>query len=199
MNAPSQKAPDRKRKDHLVWIDMEMTGLDPEKEGIIEIATLITDKQLNVVAEGPNIVIHQPKRLLEAMDEWNQKQHGKSGLIDRVRESKFSVKKAEEQTLRFIQKYCLAKKSFLCGSAVHHDRRFLIKYMPRIHEYLHYRHVDVSTLKVLIKAWYPKDKNLPKKKDAHRALADILESLEELRFYREHYFRPAHDAASKPD
>ena len=178
-----------RNKYNLVWIDMEMTGLDPEKEGIIEIASLVTDGNLNILAEGPDLVIHQPPRLLKAMDAWNRKQHKKSGLIEEVEKSKIHLKKAEQLTLHFIQEYCLPKKSPLCGNAIHHDRRFLIKYMPKVHRYLHYRHVDVSTVKDIISRWYPKNKNLPQKTESHRALSDIRESLEELRFYREVYFR----------
>lgn len=174
----------------MVWIDMEMTGLDPEKEGIIEIATIITDGDLNVLAEGPNLVIHQKPLLLKKMDDWNQKQHLRSGLIDRVKKSKVTLAEAERQTLNFVKTFCLPGKAPLCGNAVHHDRRFLIKYMPKLNQFLHYRHVDVSTVKALIDRWYPKSKDLPRKKDAHRALADILESIEELRFYRMNYFKP---------
>lgn len=177
-------------KTHLVWIDMEMTGLDPEKEGIIEMATIITDKDLNIVAEGPNLIINQKAKLLKDMDEWNQNQHQKSGLIEKVKKSKITVKRAEKMTLDFISKYCVPKKTLLCGNAVHHDRRFIIKYMPKLHEFLHYRHIDVSTLKALIGWWYPKNKNLPQKTESHRALDDIRESIEELRFYRDTYFAP---------
>ena len=166
-----------------------MTGLDLEKEGIIEIATLITDSSLNIVAEGPNLVVRQKNSLLKKMDDWNQKQHKASGLVEEVEKSKITVKKAEAMTLEFIKQYCLPKKSPLCGNAIHHDRRFIIKYMPKLNEYLHYRHVDVSTLKDLIQRWYPKDKHFPKKADVHRALPDILASIEELRFYRERYFK----------
>lgn len=180
---------EQKNKDYMIWIDMEMTGLDPEKEGIIEIALLITDSDLRIVAEGPDLVIHQPERLLKRMDEWNQRQHKKSGLIDMVRQSKMTVQKAEKIILDLIKEYCYPKKSLLCGNAVHHDRRFLIKYMPKIHEYLHYRHVDVSSVKDLIRRWYPKPKNMPEKTEQHRALADIRESIEELRWYRENYFK----------
>lgn len=124
------------------------------------------------------------------MDAWNQKQHRKSGLVDLVRQSKITVRRAEKLTLDFIREYCQPGKAMLCGNAVHHDRRFLIKYMPKIHQYLHYRHIDVSTLKALVSQWYPKDKKtLPKKGDAHRALDDIRESIRELKFYREHYFK----------
>ncbi|MBI1870295.1 MAG: oligoribonuclease [Chlamydiae bacterium] len=178
-----------KNKTNMVWIDMEMTGLDPEKERIIEIATLITDKDLNLLGEGPNLVIHQDAKVLDGMDEWNQKHHKKSGLLDQVKNSQMTVKKAERLTLGFIKKFCLPKKSPLCGNAVHHDRRFLMKYMPSLSHYLHYRHVDVSTLKILIHGWYPQDKKkFPKKSDAHRASDDIRRSIEELRFYQKNYF-----------
>ncbi|MDP3920218.1 MAG: oligoribonuclease [Candidatus Omnitrophota bacterium] len=176
-------------KGNLVWLDMEMTGLDPEKEGIIEIATLITDGDLNVVAEGPCLVIHQKPKLLKTMDEWNQNQHGKSGLIHEVKRSKITVKKAEKATLEFVKQYCYPKKSALCGSSIHHDRQFLIKYMPKLNDYLHYRHVDVSTIKTLIDRWYPKNREIPKKQELHRALQDIRESITELRYYREKYFK----------
>lgn len=179
----------KKHKDNLVWIDLEMTGLDPEKEGIIEIASVITDKDLNVLGEGPNLIIRQSAKLLKGMDDWNQQQHGKSGLLAAVKKSKITVKKAEKKTLDFIKKYCVAKKAILCGSAIYHDRRFIIKYMPKLNEFLHYRLIDVSGIKELVRRWYPKDKNSPKKTEDHRALSDILESVAELRYYRKHYFK----------
>src|SRR4051812_2922539 len=125
-----------KPKDNLVWIDMEMTGLDPENERIIEIATIVTDSQLHVLAEGPGLVIHQPEKILKAMDAWNKKQHGGSGLIAAVKKSKITVKKAEKMTLDFIKEYCVPKKTVLCGNSVYHDRRFIIKYMPRLNKFL---------------------------------------------------------------
>ena len=174
----------------MVWIDMEMTGLDPEKNRIIEIAMIITDGNLNVLAEGPDLVIHQPASFLKGMDEWNQEHHAKSGLLEAVKESTLTVKKAEQLTLEVIKEYCNPKKAPLCGNSVHHDRRFLVNYMPAIDQYLHYRHIDVSTLKALIVRWYPKDKDkVPPKGKAHRALADIRESIDELKFYRERYFK----------
>ncbi len=174
----------------MVWIDMEMTGLDPEKDRIIEIATVITDGELNVLAEGPDLVIHQPASVLRGMDDWNQKHHKESGLIQAVKGSVITVKQAEELTLSVVKQYCNPKKAPLCGNSVHHDRRFLGRYMPHLEAYLHYRHVDVSTLKALVARWYPKDKEkLPPKGKAHRALADILESIEELKFYRQRYFK----------
>jgi oligoribonuclease len=173
----------------LVWMDLEMTGLDPAREKIIEIATLITDHRLKVIAEGPNLVIHQSPEILKSMDTWNQHQHGKSGLIEEVRKSRTTVRDAEDQTLRFLKRYCRPGKSPLCGNSVHHDRKFLAKYMPRLNRFLHYRHVDVSTLKELVSRWYPSRKSAAKKKYAHRAMTDIRESIEELRGYRNHYFR----------
>ena len=179
----------KKSKDNLVWIDMEMTGLDVEKERIIEVASIITDKNLNILEEGPNLIIHQPKKLLDAMDAWNQKQHAASGLIDEIKKSKITVKKAESLTLKFLKKYCIPGKAILAGNTVHHDRKFIAKYMPKLDKFLHYRHVDVTSLKVLIKWWYPKGKNEHKKKEAHRALGDIRESIEELKYFREHHFK----------
>jgi oligoribonuclease len=178
-----------KSKDNLVWIDLEMTGLDPEKEGIIEMATIVTDKNLNILAEGPNLVIKQPARLLARMDDWNQKQHGKSGLLEKVKKSKVTVRAAEKKTLRFIRKYCVAKKTALAGNSVYHDRRFIIRYMQELDKFLHYRLIDVSTLKDLVRRWYPKNKSAPKKRETHRALDDIRESIEELRYYRKTYFK----------
>ncbi len=178
----------KKNKDHVVWVDLEMTGLDPDKEGIIEIACIITDKDLNVIEEGPDLVIRQPQKLLKAMDAWNQKQHKKSGLIDAVTQSKITLRRAEKTILDFIKKHCVPHKATLAGNSIYHDRRFIIKYMPRLDKFLHYRMIDVSTIKDLVRRWYPKDKELPKKSDSHRALADIRESIEELRYYRKHYF-----------
>lgn len=172
----------------MVWIDMEMTGLDPEKERIIEIATIITDGNLQILAEGPNLVIHQPSSILKGMDDWNQKHHTKSGLLKLIQTSTMTVKKAEQLTLDLIKEFCKPQKAPLCGNSVHHDRRFLVKYMPAIDRYLHYRHIDVSTLKSLIMRWYPKDK-LPAKGKTHRAMIDIRESIAELKFYREKYFK----------
>lgn len=173
---------------NMVWIDMEMSGLDPEKEVILEIATIITDGNLNILAEGPDLVIHQPTSVLKKMDQWNQEHHSKSGLIESVKASTMTVKKAEQLTLEIIQEFCKPKKTPLCGNSVHHDRRFLMKYMPKIDDFLSYRHVDVSSVKALIARWYPKDKE-PAKAKSHRALSDIRESIAELRFYRERYFK----------
>ena len=142
-----------KSDDNLIWIDLEMTGLDPEKEKIIEIATIITDSDLNVIAEGPNIAIHQSNEVLDSMDEWNVNQHTSSGLIDAVRTSIISDKEAELETLDFISKYVPSRKSPMCGNTVSHDRRFLSKYMPELENYFHYRHIDVSSVKELIVRW----------------------------------------------
>jgi oligoribonuclease len=184
-----ESAKPKKSKTPLVWIDMEMTGLDPNKERIIEIATLITDTDLRMIAEGPNIVIHQGPKILHSMDSWNKKHHHSSGLLDAVKKSKISLKRAEKMTLDFIKKHCEPKKSPLCGNSIHHDRRFLERYMPSIHEYLHYRHIDVSSVKALAQYWYPKDKEQYKKNNTHRALDDIRESIEELTYLRKKIFK----------
>ena len=152
-------------------------------------ATLITDNDLNIIAEGPSLVIHQSPKILKEMDAWNQDHHLKSGLLDLVRNSKLLLKDAETATLDFIKQYCEPKKSPLCGNSVHHDRRFLAKHMPSLHEYLHYRLVDVSTLKELIYRWYGKEAKPVTKEGRHRALADIKESIEELKYYRQQYFK----------
>lgn len=168
---------------------MEMTGLNPDKEGIIEAAVIVTDSNLNIIEEGPSLVIHQPNALLNRMDSWNKKHHKSSGLIDAVKKSKISTKRAESLILKFIKKHCVPKKTVLCGNSVYHDRRFIIKHMPKLDKFLHYRLIDVSTLKDLVRRWYPKDKRSPKKKELHRALDDIRESIEELHFYRKNYFK----------
>ena len=174
---------------NLVWIDMEMTGLDPEKYTILEIATVITDSSLNPVAEGPCLAIHQDDDVLKNMEPWSIEHHGSSGLTQRVRESKISIKEAEDQTLAFIKRYCPEKITPLCGSSIHQDRRFLVKYMPQIHQYLHYRMIDVSAVKELVSRWYPFGPRPPAKAKNHLAMGDIQESIAELRFYREHYFK----------
>lgn len=176
-------------EDLLIWIDMEMSGLDPDRERILEIAVLITDSQLQVVAEGPELVVHQPDALLDAMDDWNREHHGASGLIERVRASTLGEEEAEQQVLEFLAAHCVPRTAPLCGNSVHQDRRFLQRYMPAIDAFLHYRIVDVSTMKELVKRWYPQlFDTRPKKEGRHRALEDIRESLEELRWYRQHVF-----------
>jgi len=178
-----------KSEKNLLWLDLEMTGLDPVKQTIIEIATLITDANLNVIAEGPAIEICQNQKTLDNMEEWSKKNHKKSGLLEKVQQSKITLQEAEEKSLTFISQYCLPKKSPLCGNSIGHDRRFLERYMPKLFAYLHYRNIDVSTIKELVQRWYSKKgPTLPKKKTKHLALDDIYESIDELKFYREHYF-----------
>ena len=174
----------------LVWMDLEMTGLDPERDRILEIAALITDAQLQVVAEGPNLVVHQPDELLAAMDEWNTQHHGESGLTERVRSSTVSERDAEEAVLAFLAEHCAPQTVPLAGNSVHQDRRFLRRYMPTVDAFLHYRIVDVSTVKELGRRWYPEAyARRPQKNATHRALDDIQESIAELRYYREAFFK----------
>jgi oligoribonuclease len=175
-------------KDNLVWMDLEMTGLDPKTDTILEIATIITDGNLNIIAEGPNIVIHQPDELLDGMDEWNTTHHGASGLTAKVRASRITMAEAEQQTLDFIRCYVPERTSPLCGNSIHQDRRFLVPYMPELETWMHYRNIDVSTIKELAQRWYP-DIRAPLKEAEHLALADIRESIAELAFYREKLFR----------
>lgn len=177
--------------NNLIWIDLEMTGLDPEKDRIIEMATIVTDSNLNVVAEGPVFAIHQSDELLNSMDEWNTNQHNGSGLVKRVRESRVSEQDAQTATLAFLQHHTLSGKSPLCGNSIWQDRRFLARYMPELEKYFHYRLIDVSTLKELALRWVPKVYGGFKKESRHLALDDIRDSIEELRFYRQHLFVPA--------
>lgn len=177
-----------KSREYLVWIDLEMTGLSPETDTILEIATLITTNALEIVAEGPVIAIHQPGHLLDAMDDWNREHHGASGLVDRVMASPYSMADAEMRSLAFIKEWSPRRGSPLCGNSVCQDRRFLARYMPSLEQHLHYRNLDVSTLKELVRRWWPDGVKPPEKKHAHVALDDIRESVEELRFYREKYF-----------
>lgn len=175
--------------DRLVWIDLEMTGLDPEQERIIEMATLITDSDLNLVAEGPVIAVHQPDSLLDGMDEWCTRTHGQTGLTQRVRESTVSEAEAEQQTLAFLNQHLEAGQSPLCGNSIGQDRRFLVKYMPELEGFFHYRNLDVSTIKELARRWRPDILDGVQKKGTHLALDDIRDSIDELRHYREHFFR----------
>src|SRR5574341_139865 len=169
--------------NNLVWIDMEMTGLVPDSDRVIEIAMLVTDPQLNVVATGPVLVVHQPDEVLEAMDSWNRSTHAKSGLIERVRASTLTEAEVESQALEFLSAHVPANSSPMCGSSICQDRRFLARWMPRLEAYFHYRNLDVSTLKELVRRWQP-DLKCFTKEGRHEALADILESIEELKFYR---------------
>lgn len=175
-------------KNNLVWLDLEMTGLDPKDHTIIEIATLVSDSELNILGEGPALAIFHDPETLKKMESWSLKTHTKSGLLKRVEESTITLEQAEERTLEFVTRYCPLKTSPLCGNSIGHDRRFLERYMPKLFAYLHYRNIDVSTVKELVSRWYPKGIALPKKKAAHLALDDIYESIRELKFYREHYF-----------
>ena len=178
----------RKSKKHLVWMDCEMTGLDPTKDGLLEIATIITNYDLEIVAHGPVLAIRQSEAKLGNMDAWNRRTHKKSGLLDRVRNTGVSVAEAERETLAFVKKYCYKRTAPLCGNSIGQDKRFLARYMPELHEYLHYKVVDVSSIKVLVKEWYGGRYESPEKKELHRALDDIEESIAELRYYREHVF-----------
>jgi len=173
----------------LVWLDMEMTGLDPEKERIIEVAVVITEADLTFVAEGPALVIHQSDELLDAMDNWTQPTHGKSGLIDKVKASTPTEEHAETQLLAFLEQYVPSGKSPLCGTTVGQDRRFMVKYMPKLEAFFHYRNLDVSTLKELSLRWKPEVYRSFVKQSKHEALADIYESIEELKHYREHFIK----------
>jgi oligoribonuclease len=174
---------------HLVWMDLEMTGLDPETDRIIEIATVITDKDLNIMAQGPVLAVSQAASVLDAMDDWNQRTHRNSGLIERVEQSTISESDAERETLAFIETYVPSRSSPLCGNTICQDRRFLYRYMPELERYLHYRNLDVSTLKELVQRWKPDVGLSFTKRATHQALDDILESIEELKHYREHFLR----------
>lgn len=174
---------------HLIWIDLEMTGLNPETDLIIEIATIITDKDLNILAQGPVIAVHQSDEALAAMDDWNQLHHGQSGLIERVKASTTNDAEAERLTIAFLEQWVPANTSPICGNSIGQDRRFLVRYMPVLEAYFHYRNIDVSTLKELAARWAPALKDGFKKETKHQALDDIIESIEELRYYREHFIK----------
>ena len=174
--------------NNLVWIDMEMTGLDPEKERIIEIATIVTDSHLNQIAEGPVFAVHQSPELLSKMDSWNTRQHNSSGLVQRVRESTVTEAQAEAETLAFLKKYVPQGRSPLCGNSIYQDRRFLYRYMPELEKFFHYRLIDVSTIKEIAQRWAPQVYAGLQKESKHLALSDIRDSIEELKYYREHLF-----------
>ncbi len=173
----------------LIWIDLEMTGLDTRRDSIIEIATIVTDADLQTVAEGPALAIHQPDEVLAGMDEWNTRQHGNSGLTERVRASRISAAEAEQATLRFLRQHVPPGESPMCGNSVCQDRRFLAREMPELEGYFHYRNLDVSTLKILAGLWAPRVLDGLRKSSEHLALADIRDSIAELRHYRDHLLR----------
>ena len=173
----------------LIWLDLEMSGLDPDSERIIEIATVVTNADLDEIKEGPNLVIRQPQEYIDGMDEWNINQHTNSGLIDCLKVTKISETDAESQTLEFLRKHAKEGKSPLCGNSISHDRRFLVRYMPELASFFHYRNIDVSSIKELVKRWNPKLADGIEKDGNHRALADVYESIKELKFYKENLFK----------
>jgi oligoribonuclease len=178
----------KRSKEHMVWIDCEMTGLDPMKDVLLEIATIITDYDLQIVDRGPVLAIRASEARLSSMDAWNRRTHRKSGLLDRVRSEGVTAAEAEKQTLKFVRKYCYARTAPLCGNSIGQDKRFLARYMPDLHDFLHYKVVDVSSIKVLVSKWYGGRIQSPPKQELHRALADIEESIAELDFYRRMVF-----------
>lgn len=175
--------------ENLVWIDLEMTGLDPARDRILEIATIVTDAQLNLLEEGPVLAVHQPESVLDGMDEWNQNQHGGSGLLERVRATGVDEAEAERQTLAFMARHVPGRASPMCGNTICQDRRFLARWMPELEQYFHYRNLDVSTLKELARRWHPAVLQGFTKGGAHLALDDIRDSIRELAHYRQHLFR----------
>ncbi|WP_305825461.1 oligoribonuclease [Massilia brevitalea] len=187
--APAAAPAARPNEFNLVWVDMEMTGLDPDNDRIIEVAVVVTDPDLNVIAEGPVFAIHQSDETLNKMDNWNKGTHGKSGLIDRVKASTVSEADAEAQLIAFLKQYVPANKSPMCGNSICQDRRFMARGMPKLEAFFHYRNLDVSTLKELCRRWKPELASGFKKHQKHTALADIMESVEELKYYREHFIK----------
>jgi oligoribonuclease len=179
-----------RKNDRLVWVDMEMSGLLPETDRILEIAMIVTDGDLNIVAEGPVLVVHQEDAVLDRMDAWNKGTHGRSGLIDKVKASTLSEADVEAACLAFLKQHVKSSISPMCGNTIHQDRRFMNRYMPKLEAYFHYRNIDVSTIKELCKRWQPEIAKGFSKQQAHTALADIIESVEELRYYREKLFIP---------
>ena len=183
------ETPLRPNEFNLIWVDMEMTGLDPDAERIIEVAVVVTDPQLNILAEGPVFAIHQSDAFLDGMDAWNKGTHGRSGLIERVKTSTVTEAQAETELIAFLRKYVPNGKSPMCGNTICQDRRFMARGMPKLEAFFHYRNLDVSTLKELCKRWKPELASGFKKHQKHTALADILESIEELKYYREHFIK----------
>ncbi|HUF72527.1 MAG TPA: oligoribonuclease [Gammaproteobacteria bacterium] len=179
-----------RQRENLIWIDLEMTGLDPDRDLIIEIATVVTDKHLVVLAEGPVLAIHQSDAILDGMDEWNRTQHSSSGLVERVKSSDVNEERAEQETLGFLRQYAEPGLSPMCGNSICQDRRFLSRNMPELAAYFHYRNLDVSSLKILVQLWLPDIAARFQKQSTHLALADINDSIRELRFYREKLFKP---------
>jgi len=175
--------------NNLIWVDIEMSGLDPEVERVLEVAVVVTDVQLNTVAEGPVLVVHQSDAVLDAMDAWNKSTHAKSGLIERVKASTLTEADVENQLVEFMRQHVPADVSPLCGNSVHQDRRFMVKYLPAFEAYFHYRNLDVSTLKELMRRWKPELAAGMTKHGRHEALADVYESIEELKYYREHFLK----------
>ena len=176
-------------EQNLIWVDMEMTGLEPETDRILEIAMIVTDKELNVLAEGPVIAVHQSDEVLAAMDEWNTRTHGQSGLIDRVRASQYDEARAAAACLEFMKAWVPERQTPMCGNSIGQDRRFMVRYMPKLEAWFHYRNLDVSTVKELCKRWKPEVAKGFEKKADHTALADIRESIAELKYYREHFIK----------
>jgi len=174
---------------HLVWIDMEMSGLNPDTDSVLEVALVVTDKDLNLVEEGPVLVLHQPDAVLDAMDNWNKGTHGKSGLIDKVKASTLTAADVQLQLIEFMKLHVPARTSPMCGNSICQDRRFMARHLPDLEAYFHYRNLDVSTLKELARRWRPELKDGFKKANSHTALADIQESIEELKYYREHFIK----------
>jgi oligoribonuclease len=175
--------------ENLIWIDLEMTGLDSRSDKILEIATLVTDKQLNILAEGPELAVYQSEDVLGGMDEWNKRQHGKSGLLERVRNSPIHVQDAQHQTLEFLKKHTTPQSSPMCGNSICQDRRFLVESMPELEAFFHYRNLDVRTKKELARRWAPEVMTSFKKESLHLAMDDIRESIAELKHYRQYFFR----------
>ncbi|HCY64762.1 MAG TPA: oligoribonuclease [Oxalobacteraceae bacterium] len=189
VQAPAPASPVRPNEFNLVWVDMEMTGLNPDTDRIIEVAVVVTDPNLNVLAEGPVFAIHQSNEILDGMDAWNKGTHGRSGLIDRVKASTISEADAESAIIAFLKHFVPAGKSPMCGNTICQDRRFMARGMPKLEAFFHYRNLDVSTLKELCRRWKPELASGFKKHQKHTALADIIESIDELKYYREHFIK----------